>query len=60
MIPVCTFRSSTFSSAQKQRLWRNLYFLSNVLKHDLDVRLGLAKKMCGARYKIGNIVKGGH
>ncbi|XP_059896445.1 beta/gamma crystallin domain-containing protein 1-like [Gadus macrocephalus] len=29
----------------KQRLWRNLYFLSNVLKYDLDVRLGLAKKI---------------
>ena len=72
MIPGCTFRSPPFSSAPDQtETLEKPILLVNVLKYDLDIRLGLAQKMCGGRLKKNpislcsllrdsNQVKGGH
>ena len=50
MIPGCTFRSPPFSSAPDQtETLEKPILLVNVLKYDLDIRLGLAQKMCGGR-----------
>ena len=45
MIPGCTFRSPPFSSAPDQtETLEKPILLVNVLKYDLDIRLGLAQR----------------